>query len=356
MRVENPMKQRSKWSYLNLLLFAMVVLIVCFPQVLAQDNPNGGFLISTIFKLEKKRDSIKQEIQVFESEIRRADINIQKSENIIQRAREQNNAKAEQIALNALLLSKDAKERNTSAKTAAENALRQIEVSLWAATTELQNPIPNMENFEATMSGYTGRTTVQKADGTTFSVGKGRPLFLKKGDVVTTDSNSGLELQNLGGRGTVKLSENTKIEMGDDSEAEFEFFKLLKGKVDVAVENLEAFEKDFEKLIKNYEQDLKTVKDDFKAKIVKEYRSKRAAILKYRNKLEIRTPSGGCCAIRATRFSVKVDEIGNEEVVVTEGIVELKPPKEEKKVILKAGEKATISKDGIISKSEKAGG
>lgn len=333
----------------------LLLLIVCFSFLFARQNPNGGFLLSTILKLEKNRDAIKQDIQFYENEIRQADSNIQKAENILQRAREQNNAKAEQIAQNAIALAKDAKAKNLSAKSAAQNQLLQIEFSLYTTKNEFSNPVPGMENYQAIMSAYTGQTTVQKSDGTTFTVDKTRPLFLKKGDILTTNSNSSLELQNLGGRGNVKLSENTKIEIGDDSEAEFEFIKLLKGKIEVAVENLEIFEKDLEKLIKSYEADLKTVKDEFKEKIVKEFKSRKAKILKYRNKFEVRS-SYGAGAIRNTRFSVKADDFGNLEFIVSEGVVELSSPKSEKKIEVKAGEKAVISKDGIISKPEKAGG
>lgn len=340
---------------MRVMVSCIILLAGCFSQVFSQENTNSGFLLGAVARLERLHDAAIQEVQFYSNEIRKADITIQKSESILQRAKEQNNAEAERIAQNAIALAKSAKEKNLLAKSAAEIKLLQIEFSLNTARNEFKDPISGMENYEAIVSAYTGRTTVQKSDGTTFTVDKSRPLFLRKGDLVTTNDYGGLELQTLGGRGNIRLSENTKIEIGDNSDAGIEFIKLFKGKIKVAVEKLEIFEKDLEKMVKSYEEDLKSVNDELKARIVKEYKERKANILKYRNKFEVRCPYG-TGAIRSTRFSVTTDDFGNVEFIVTEGIVELRSTKSRQKVELKAGEKAVILKDGTISKPEKAGG
>lgn len=330
-------------------LIALLLTVTFFSNISAQ---NSDFLLGTIFKLERIQTAVKDEIRFYEKEIKKTEENISKSEKIINLARQQNNSEAEHIAQNALVIAKDAKEKNLAAKSAAETKLRQVEVSLWAAKMELQNPIPSMENYEAIMSAYIGQTTVQKADSTRFTVDNSRPLFLKSGDTVMTNADSSLELQNFGGRGNLKILENTKIEIGDKSDPETEIIKLLKGKIEVSIEKLEVFEKELEKLIKSYEEDLKTVKDGIKEKIVKEYKARKEAQRQKRKKFLLQH-SAGIAAVRGTQFSAKADYLGNIEFIVTEGIIVLSSPQSKKKVDVKAGEKAVISKDGIISKPEK---
>jgi hypothetical protein len=333
-------------------LVTLILTFAFFTNISAQNNE---FLLGTIFKLERTQEAIRGEIRFYEMEIKKTEDNISKSEKIIYLAREQNNPEAEKIAQNALIIAKDTKAKNISARNAAEAKLLQTEFALYTAKNEFNNPIPSMENYEAIMSAYTGQPKVQNADGTTFTIDKTRPLFLKKGSVVTTNADSGLELQTFGGRGSIKLSGNTKIEIGKDSDAENEFIKLLQGKIEIGIEKLEVFEKDLEKLIKSYEEDLKTIKDEIKEKIVKEYKARKEAQREKRRKFYLQH-SAGIAAVRGTRFSAKADDSGSIEFIVTEGIVELSSPKSGKKVEVKAGEKATISKDGIISKPEKTGG
>jgi hypothetical protein len=166
--------------------------------------------------------------------------------------------------------------------------------------------------------------------------------------VIVTYGGS-VELQTLGGRGNLKIGEYTQLEIGESADSAAELIKLAKGKIDVQIENLDAFEKALEQKIKAYENDLKAVKDEFKQQMVSQYRAARKSIFQYRKRFEIRTP---CVAgaTRSTRFSVEVDAVGNSIVVVTEGSFELMPLKGAEKVIVSAGEKVFVSKVGEISK------
>lgn len=353
MRFENKRKRKLPSYYSIRILSAFVFLISLFCITSAQEN--NDFLLGSIFKLEGLSKTTIQEIQFYENEIRKTDYNIEKSESILKRAREQGNAEAERIAQNAIFIAKEARTRNLSAKSLAETKLSQINLTLISVKNEFIKPISNAEKIASVMTNYTGRISVQTLSGMPFTIDKSRPVFFEKGDVITTFANSNLELQTLSGRGNLKLLENSKIEIGDNSNPEIEFLKLITGKIEVNLEKMEAFERDFEQLIKAYENDLKTIKDEFKAKAVKEFKAKKAAILKFNKKFEVRS----CCgagATRSTRFSVRVDDLGNTEFIVMEGNVELSSPKSEKKVVVKAGEMAFILKDGSISKPKNIGG
>jgi hypothetical protein len=336
-------------------LLVLLLLMTCLTTP-AQENSNDYFWLGNVLRLERDCESARRDVRFYEDQIQRAEKTIATSEDIVRRAREQGKPEAERVALNTIARAKETRANAAAKRDAAQKKLDDLTFALNFARTEFLRIEPKAGSFASVMTNSTGLVSVQPLDGPPVVIDKNRPLVLKKGDLLVTAASSELELQTLGGRGNLKLAENTRIEIGEDPEAKTEFIKLVKGRIDVGVQPIEVYEKDLETLIKRYEEDLKTVKDGFKERIVKEYKRQKVKILKYRNKFEIRTPSGSCCAIRATRFSVKVDDDGNEEVIVTEGVVELAPPAAENKIILKAGEKAVISKDGTISKPEKIGG
>lgn len=337
---------------LSVLILITVFCVTVFAQEINAEKSN--FLLSVIFKLERLSDVAQNEIQFLDGEIRKADDNIRKSENIIRLARERGNTEAERIASGALASAQDAKAKNLAAKQALETKFLQIKQALGTVKNELAQSAGNPQKIESMVTSFKGRVSVQKAgEGKPFEIAGNNPVFLEKGDVIVTYGGSAVELQTLGGRGNLKLGEYTQIEIGkNEGDAEAESIKLVKGKIEADIEKLEAFEKALDEKIEAYENDLKTAKDELKQKIVSQYKATRKSILKYRKKFEIKTP---CIAgaTRSTRFSVEVDAVGNTVVAVTEGSFELNPLTGGEKVIVNAGEKIFVSKEGEISKPVK---
>lgn len=312
----------------------------------------ANFLLGVIFKLEAMHDSAVADIRRLDSEIRKADGTIEKAEKIIQLAREKGNSEAEAIAQSALATAKDARSKNLVSKAAFESTLRQIDLALAAAKNKLAGTLGRAERIESMVSNFTGRVSVQKKGELPFAIDPSRPVFLEKGDVVTTYGKSSVELQFLEGRGTLKLGEYSRIEMAEDTGADIQAIKLVQGAVNIGVEKIETFDRALEKKIEGYEVDLKTVKDEVKQRIVNEYKAKKATVNKFKQKFEVRTPA---CVLanRATRFIVRLDGPERTDVVVFEGSVEIRPLKATKSFVVEAGYKAIFSADGVVSGPEK---
>jgi uncharacterized protein (DUF1330 family) len=136
----------------------------------------------------------------------------------------------------------------------------------------------------------------------------------------------------------------------DDPDAQV--MNMIQGKVNISVEKLENYQRMMEEKIKAYKEDLKTVKDETKQKIVDEYESIENAVARFRRKFEVRT-SGAICVVRGTQFLVYEDDMKGTEVVVLEGGVELKSKNENRTVVVNEGYRAAVAKDGKLSEPEK---
>ena len=86
-----------------------------------------------------------------------------------------------------------------------------------------------------------------------------------------------------------------------------EVMNMIQGKVNISVEKLENYQKMLEEKIKAYKEDLKTVKDETKQKIVDEYESMsislKKASVRFAKKFEVRTNTS-VMAVRSTQFLV----------------------------------------------------
>ena len=127
---------------------------------------------------------------------------------------------------------------------------------------------------------------------------------------------------------------------------------MIQGKVNISVEKLENYQKMMEEKIKAYKEDLKTVKDEIKQKIVDECESTKKAVLKFAKKFEVRTENA-VVADRGTQFLVYEDEKTGTEMIVLEGSVEMKGTKGKKTIIVNAGYKGTATKDAVLLEPQK---
>jgi len=192
---------------------------------------------------------------------------------------------------------------------------------------------------------------IQKKNGEHFTFEKNQKGFLETGDEVSTYENSSVELQFLDGRGTMNVGQYSQVKMEED-DAGTQVMNMIQGKVNISVEKLENYQKMMEEKIKAYKEDLKTVKDEIKQKIVDEYESMEESGYKFAKKFEVQA-SKVAVAVRGTQFLVYEDEKKGTEVVVLEGGVELKSKNETRTVVVNEGYRVAVAKDGKLSDPEK---
>jgi hypothetical protein len=321
----------------------------------AQDDDavQSNFLLGESVRLIRLRDSAVQEILRLENEIRRADAAIANGEKIIQIARDRGDSEAEAKVQSLLATASEVRSKNNASKTSLELTQRQIEAALAAVLNKLASAGVQSIRIQSTVSAFTGRVSIQKKNEEPSNIDGIRPVFLENGAVVTTYDKSTVELKFLEGRGTLKMGENSQIEIADDKGANTQAIKLVKGAVNISVEKLETYEKELQKKIDEYEADLKTVKDEAKQLIVDDYNKKMEGLRKrVRKKFEVRTPAA-VTSVRNTRFNVRLDGPERTEIIMFEGSVEVKPLKATKPFVVEAGYKAVFSADGIVTGPEK---
>lgn len=339
--------------YILSALFLLIFYGISFAQ--DADVQKNNWLLGVIFKLENMRDKAIADIQKYEGEIQKCDTTISKSENIIRLAQQKGNVRAETIAREASNKAQEAKIKNIELKNSAELNKKRAESALATVKNELSNALSQPQKIKSVITNYSGRVSIQKENGEIIDFGKNQTSLLEKGDAIVTYGNSSAELQFLEGRGSLKVGEYSRVKMEAD-DAGTEVMNMIQGKVNISVEKLENYQKMMEEKIRAYKEDLKTVKDEAKQKIVDEYESvlisiKKASV-RFAKKFEVRTNTA-VVADRGTQFLVYEDEKKGTEVVVLEGGVELKSKKENRTVLVNEGYRAAVAKDGKLSEPEK---
>jgi hypothetical protein len=320
-------------------------------QAQVSNSEKSDLLLSVIFKLEKMRDDATADIQKCENAIQKCDKTISNSENIIKAARENRNVEAEKIASDAMARAKVAKEKNSDMKKLAEEKQKKVQLALATVKNEFSKSLSNPQKIKSVITSYSGRVSIQKKNGEHFTFEKNQEGFLEDGDEISTYENSRIEMQFLDGRGTMIVGPNSQVKI-EDVEAGTQVMNMIKGQVNFTVEKLENYQAKMEGKINAYKEDIKTVKDEFKQKIVDKYNS----IIKYPEnvlkKFEVRTLAF-VASIRGTQFLVYEDEEKVTELIVLEGSVEMKGIKEGNTILVNAGYKVTATKDGFLSDPKK---
>jgi len=334
-------------------ILSALFLLIFYGISFAQDSEvqKSNWLLGVVFKLENMRDKAIADMQKYEGDIQKCDTTISKSDNIVRLAQQKGNVKAEKIAREASLKAQEAKIKNKDRKNSAELNKKRVEFALATVKNALSNALSQPQKIKSVITKYSGRVEIQKENGETFDSGKNQPVFLEKGDTIQTYGNSSAELQLLEGRGSLKVGEYSKVKMEAD-DAGTEVMNMIQGKVNISVEKLENYQKMMEEKIKAYKEDLKTVKDEIKQKIVDECESTKKAVLKFAKKFEVRTENA-VVADRGTQFLVYEDEKTGTEMIVLEGSVEMKGTKGKKTIIVNAGYKGTATKDAVLLEPQK---
>jgi hypothetical protein len=316
------------------------------------DAQKSNWLLGVIFKLETMRDEAMSDIRKYEGDIQRCDNTIVKSDNIVKIAQQKGNTEAENIAREASIKAQEAKNKNIELKKSAELNKKRAEIAIAYVKNVFSDALSHPQKIKSVMINYSGRVSIQKQNGEHFTFENNQIGLLEKGDEISTYENSSADLQFLDGRGSLKVGEYSRVKMEED-DADAQVMNMIQGKVNISVEKLENYQKMMEEKIKAYKEDLKTVKDETKQKIVDEYESStkraKAYIVK---KCEVRTPEVAL-ADRETQFLVYEDEKKGTELIVLEGSVEMKGIKGDKTIMVNEGYKCTATKGGILSDPEK---
>jgi hypothetical protein len=311
------------------------------------DIPNNSWLLASILRLMNSRDQAIANVKKYEAEIQKCNVTITKSESLLSLARQQANARAEEIAREALAKAQSAKEKNTELRDSAAVDKMRMEGALTRAREDLSAALSHPRKIESIMTDVSGSVSLKKPGGPTLDLRMDQKGFLEKGDEITTSANSHVELQFLDGRGTISLGENSRVKMEEDK-AGAQVLSLSQGKADIRVEKLEDFQKEMEERLEAYGQDLETVKDELKQKAMRAFLKSKA----FARKLEVETPT---CVIadRGTEFVLFVDDRTGTELIVLEGSAEMLSKTGDKTLIIEAGYKCHTTSDGLLSEPEK---
>jgi len=315
------------------LLPVLVILLILscsfVSTVFSQDNAvqKNNWLLGVLFKAEWLRDDAVLQIKKAENYITRAQY-------IIAGARQEHNAEAEKVAKDALTVAKKTKAKAEWKKLKAEESIATIRNAL---SKNLGGSDRQIKGF---VTNYTGRADILKANGDTVPPENG---FLEPGDKVIT-LNGTAEIQALDGRASAKIGPYSELVMKKDTPEE-QALELLKGKAHIDVEKMDEYLKMLDEKLKKYKEDISNIPKDYE-KFVKGLK------VHAQKKFEVRTQGGGG-AVRGTEFLVFEDNKTGTEIIVLEGSVEMYGVKGEKTIIVNAGNKGTVTKDGKLSEPEK---
>lgn len=279
------------------------------------DLQRGNWLLGVVFKLEGMRDDALADIQRHKAGIRKADNIISRSENIMSLARQKGNAEAERVAGNALIKARDAKQKNKELRQQAELRKKRAETAIANVRNVLAKMSSVKSEIKSVVTNHSGLVYIIKHN-ETIRLGEGQAGYLEPGDTVRTLGNSSVEMQFhfLGGRGTLKLGEYSRFKVEENGT-----INMLKGKIHLEVERWEKFS------------------EELAGKM---------------GMFSVLTPTA-IVATRGTEFMVFEREGIGTEIIVLEGIVDVKAIKGDKTFAVDAGYRIRVTKDGVVSGPEK---
>jgi len=348
----------------------VVMFLVCTGSVHAQmtDIQGKTRLLGMIFKLENLEERAATDIQRYDSRIIKCGDTIRKCQNIINLAQEKGHTQAEKVAGAALAKAMNAKRINTDLKHAAELRKKRAGIAKATVSKLLKTDVSARPEIKSLITDYSGDVYVwSEKQGKPIKLGEDAVFCLKPGDVILTNGNSSVEMQFLDGRGAVRIGEHSKLSI-EENESGSQTINMIKGKIHIAVNKLDEYRKMFEGKLKSYKEleNPSTVKHVLMQEIAEEYEQKKDRIEKVKSGKYhtygvlgplgsaplIRTPCAAI-AIRGTKLLVFEDERTGTELIVLEGVVDVKAIKGDEIFSVDAGYKIGVTKDGVISKPEK---
>ena len=329
----------TKTRLLLIILLLVIPSVNSFPQ--NSSSETNLCLLNAVFKLEDNIKKVDKHIQRYENEIAKCDKTINNSNNIISLAKQNGNKDAEKVALTALNKSTQAKQKNLDLLNSAKLKKRQSEKILTSLKDQLSQNNGDNPSVKGAALNYSGNVMIKKNSGQEFKLDENNSSLFENGDIITTAENSKLEMQFLEGRGNLILGEKSELKLNKDDSTDV--IDMIKGKVKLSVQKIEEYEK---ALTDKYEE-LENSMLPTDKNLEKLFGKIRARINKLNKKFEVRTPSA-VCAVRGTEFHI-YEYDNSTELIITEGVVEMKSTTNLKTVLVKQGEKGVVSNDGTVS-------
>lgn len=112
------------------------------------DTEKSNWLMGVIFKLEKMKETATADIRKYDDEIKKCDLRISKSENILNLARQKGNEPAEAFAREALGKARDARSLNLKNKSMAELNRKRAEKALISVKSGGKHIVATVEQVE----------------------------------------------------------------------------------------------------------------------------------------------------------------------------------------------------------------
>ena len=313
-------------------------------------------LLGMLSKLEAIRDNISSNIEKNKSEIRKCNSTIVKSRNLIELAKKTGNIEVDLIASSALAKAKQAKYKNENLINLAQLRKKQIEITI--------ADITNIDKTQSVMISSKGQVDIfSKKLNKSMSINDNQSAFLEDGDEISTQKNSSVEMLFLHGEGTLKLAENSTFKMTVDHNGN-QIIDMKKGKIYISVDkradrgekienqNRKIEDKDWAAINKKLLEERKKRLDPYSIKKAYKLAYKYFDSLPYFKKIRVKTPTA-ILAVRGTKFIVLEDKDLGTQIIVEEGIVDVKALNYENPISIYKGYKVNISKDGIITSHEK---
>jgi hypothetical protein len=309
--------------------------------VSAQTNSIGTYTLlnTSIKKIELIIKNTDSKISNYENEILKCEKTISNSDKIKKLAIEKGNTEAQRIANDALLKSKDAKDKYNRLLESSRKLKQQSENILISLKTQ-QQKVSNSNINTALPLNFSGNVSVHKNNGEQFNLDEAKLFIIEEGDLITTSSNSKVDLQFLDGRGNLLLGENSKLKFskGDSTDV----IDFMNGKMKIAVEKKDAFEKRMKEMYENLKQDIGSIPEDYE-QFIKKMRAR------VRKKFEVRNTGGGGGAVRGTELVVNESENIGTEIFVLEGSVEMFSKDRLKIITVNTGQKGSINPKGELT-------
>jgi hypothetical protein len=178
-----------------------------------------------------------------------------------------------------------------------------------------------------------------RSDGKKAALKKDKPGFIESGDSLSARGAGGAGMIFLDGRGALQWEGECELRIEAAGPQE-QALRLVRGKVQVAVESLKDLRGQLQDRAQGPEDDLSLA--------LKRYQDldEPAFARLFGKDLRLEVPQA-VCAIRGTRLTVEVKADGTTDIQVLEGSVEVSDPGGRQRVVVEEGFKVTVTKQGI---------
>jgi hypothetical protein len=326
-----------------------LVIGILAPVAIAAQEPRTGrtFLVLALLAAQDARDRVAADIQKIERAIGKDDQVIAMNEQLLTKARAQHNAQVETIARDALATARKARQKDQDTRAALEVSRARAAVACAAIREQLASSLahPAASPIQGMVHEYSGNVNIVRKNGTTTALGGGAPGFLEPGDEIATGGSSSATIQALDGRGTIRLGERSRVKIEEDS-AERQALRLGEGKAYVVVDRPDDFGERMQNQLERYGDAVRTTNDAVEKALQEEFAAIKGGVRRWTRKFEVRS-GPWAMAVRGTKFSVEITDGETTEITVFEGTVEASDAKGEKRVLVEAGFKSVVTKDGV---------